>query len=68
MEYTIEVPSQGENTFSSFLMYLNTQDVGVNITDVVITVKGEPVVEGSVPEGGTGGCVYTFPSAACGFN
>ena len=24
MEYTIEVPSQGENTFSSFLLYLNT--------------------------------------------
>ena len=74
MEYTIEVPSQGENTFSSFLMYLNTQDVGVNITDVVITVKGEPVVEGTELDpaefteafGGTTQAdgVFTFPSGA----
>ena len=74
MEYTIEVPSQGENTFSSFLLYLDTQDVGVNITDVVITVKGEPVVEGTELDpaefteafGGTTQAdgVFTFPSGA----
>ncbi|MDA8946158.1 glycoside hydrolase family 16 protein [Luminiphilus sp.] len=38
MEYTINVPSQGENTFSSFLMYLNTQDVVVSVSNVVVTV------------------------------
>ena len=37
-EYEIDVPTQGENTFSSFLMYLNTQDVGVSVSNVVITV------------------------------
>jgi hypothetical protein len=36
--YTIEVPSQGANTFSSFLMYLDTKDVGVSITNVGIAV------------------------------
>ncbi|MDG2018432.1 MAG: hypothetical protein P8J25_03195, partial [Porticoccaceae bacterium] len=40
--YTVEVPSQGENTFSSFLLYVVTQDVAVTITDVV--VDGETVV------------------------
>ena len=37
MEYSIEIPSQGANTFSSFIMYLNTQDVAVQITDVLIS-------------------------------
>ena len=38
MTYEIEVPEQGDNTFSSFLMYLNTQDVAVSVSNVVITV------------------------------
>ena len=38
--YTIDVPSQGANTFSSFLMYLDTRDVGVSVSDVMITVSG----------------------------
>ena len=37
-EYTIVIPSQGANTFSSFLMYLNTQDVAVQVTDVVLSM------------------------------
>ena len=36
-EYTIVIPSQGANTFSSFLMYLDTQDVAVQVTDVVLS-------------------------------
>ena len=32
--YSVEVPSQGENTFSSFLLYVNTLDAGVTIYDV----------------------------------
>ena len=37
--YTIEIPSQGENTFSSFLMYLNTMDVGVQVTNVSVVAN-----------------------------
>ena len=37
MEYTIEVPSQGENTFSSFLLYLVERDSPVTITNVVVS-------------------------------
>ena len=35
-EYTINLVEQGVNTFSSFILYLNTQDVEVEITDVTI--------------------------------
>ena len=42
--YTIEVPSQGANTFSSFLMYLDTKDVGVSITNIGIAVAETPEV------------------------
>ena len=35
--YTVAVPAQGANTFSSFLLYLNTQDVGVVVTDIAIS-------------------------------
>ncbi|MGB0445628.1 MAG: hypothetical protein ACPGGC_06245, partial [Porticoccaceae bacterium] len=31
--YSISVPSQGANTFNSFLLYLDTRDVGVSVTD-----------------------------------
>jgi hypothetical protein len=34
--YSISVPSQGVNTFSSFIMYLDTRDVGVSVTDIAI--------------------------------
>ena len=35
--YTIAIPSQGANTFSSLIMYLETMDVAVTITDVVVS-------------------------------
>ncbi|MDA9008037.1 hypothetical protein N9J18_02235, partial [Porticoccaceae bacterium] len=35
--YTIAVAAQGANTFSSFLLYLNTQDVGVVVSDIAIS-------------------------------
>jgi hypothetical protein len=35
--YSISVPSQGANTFNSFLLHLDTRDVGVSITDVAIS-------------------------------
>ena len=39
--YTINVPAQGANTFASFIMYLDTIDVPVVITDVVANVDAE---------------------------
>ena len=38
--YSIAVPSQGTNTFNSLVMYLNTRDVGVVITDIAISAAG----------------------------
>ncbi|GIR12455.1 MAG: hypothetical protein CM15mP23_10300 [Cryomorphaceae bacterium] len=35
-EYTIEIPSQGGNTFSSFLMYITVSDVAVTLSNVVV--------------------------------
>ncbi|MDA9570138.1 hypothetical protein N9R62_03240 [Porticoccaceae bacterium] len=34
--YSVNVPSQGANTFSSFIMYLDTRDVDVSVTDIAI--------------------------------
>ena len=45
--YTIEIPSQGENTFSSFLMYLNTMDVGVQVTNVSVVANAPECEEPS---------------------
>ena len=38
-EYTVEFPAQGENTFSSFLLYLIERDSPVVITDVIVTTN-----------------------------
>ena len=35
--YSIAVPAQGANTFNSLIMYLNTRDVGVVITDIALS-------------------------------
>ena len=34
--YSLSVPSQGDNTFSSFLLYVTTPDVAVTVTDVSV--------------------------------
>ena len=34
--YEVAVPSQGSNTFNSALLYLNTRDIGVVMTDIQI--------------------------------
>ena len=75
--YTVNIPSQGSNTFSSMLMYVMTQDVGVTITDVVVEI-GTSVENPAEPEdhamlefmGNFGGAiieiyetqVFTFPA------
>ena len=40
--YTVEVPSQGANTFSSFLLYVNTLDAAVTITHVHVHENSAP--------------------------
>jgi hypothetical protein len=35
--YTVDIPSQGGNTFSSFLLYINTIDSPVTLTNVTLT-------------------------------
>ncbi len=35
--YTVDIPSQGGNTFSSFLLYINTLDSPVTLTNVTLT-------------------------------
>ena len=37
--YSIDIPSQGSNTFSSFLLYVTTQDVSVTLTDITVTAS-----------------------------
>jgi hypothetical protein len=41
-EYTVAIPSQGANTFSSLIMYVVERDVAVTVTDVM--VNGEIAV------------------------
>lgn len=38
-EYTIDIPSQGANTYSSFLMYIITRDEEVMIKNVQIHIN-----------------------------
>ncbi len=38
-EYRIEIPEQGENTFESLIMYLDTREVAVTITGIEIVKK-----------------------------
>jgi hypothetical protein len=35
--YSVDLPAQGANTFSSFIMFLDTRDVGVVVTDIAIS-------------------------------
>jgi len=37
--YTIDVPSQGGNTFSSFLLYVTTPDVAVTLNNVTVNTS-----------------------------
>ena len=62
MEYTIEIPSQGANTFSSFVMYIVERDQPVYITNVVVS-SGASAGSGSEP-GTDGGKVADFSNGA----
>jgi hypothetical protein len=41
----VNVPSQGANTFSSFLLYLDTRDVAVSVTDIAINAAATGPVD-----------------------
>ena len=41
--YTVEIPPQGDNTFSSFLLYVVDRDIPVNISNVTVTSGSAPV-------------------------
>ena len=43
--YTLNIPSQGENTYSSLIMYINDRDVSVGISDIVVSADYVPVHE-----------------------
>ncbi|MGB2115531.1 MAG: hypothetical protein ACPHV4_01950, partial [Porticoccaceae bacterium] len=48
-EYTVAIPSQGSNTFSSLIMYIVERDVAVTITDVVVDGEiAEPIAQVNV--------------------
>ena len=38
-EYTLNIPSQGGNTFSSFLLYVTTPDVAVTLNNVTVNTS-----------------------------
>ncbi len=61
--YSVDVPAQGANTFSSFLLYLNTQDVGVVVTDIAISVDTSGG-DDSDTGGDTGSTAVTFTVTA----
>ncbi len=42
--YSVEIPAQGENTFSSFLLYVTTPDAPVTLTDVTVTEYRSAVI------------------------
>ena len=43
--YSINVPSQGANTFNSFIMYLDTRDVDVSVTNIAINAAATGPVD-----------------------
>ena len=63
--YSVDIPAQGENTFSSFLLYVTTPDAPVTLTDVTVT-SGDTGIVFSGTFGGTivDGNTYTFPTGA----
>ena len=54
LTYTIQIPAQGANTFSSFIMQLVDEDVQVKISDVMVTTtapaEGEPTIPAACAE------------------
>ena len=49
--YSIDIPAQGSNTFSSLLLYLDTKDVVVSVTDILVMAKQPPAASDSDGDG-----------------
>ena len=69
-QYSVQFGSQGENTFSSFLMYISEQDSPIVMTDVSVNQGPIPIVFSGV----FGGSVvdletntYTVPAGSEGW-
>ena len=65
--YEILIDPQGDNTYSSFIMYIDTRDVTVTITDIMVDYGPAPEFADFTTGafGGTTvdeGDIYTFPS------
>ena len=45
--YSITIPSQGNNTFSSLIMYVVNRNAPVTVSNVVVTSTGEVAIAGS---------------------
>jgi hypothetical protein len=61
LTYTIDISSKGANTYSSFIMLLETEDVQVKVSDVMVTTTEAADGEPDVPEGcgpSTGASVF----------
>ena len=61
LTYTIDISSKGANTYSSFIMLLETKDVQVKVSDVMVTTTQAADGEPDVPEGcgpSTGASVF----------
>ncbi|MDA7826373.1 hypothetical protein N9I73_02525 [Porticoccaceae bacterium] len=61
LTYTIDISSKGANTYSSFIMLLETEDVQVKVGDVMVTTTVAADGEPDVPEGcgpSTGASVF----------
>jgi hypothetical protein len=58
--YEVAVPAQGTNTFSSFLMYFETQDVEIFMTDFYVTADAKV-------DTGNGGGILDMNEAFGGF-
>ena len=43
--FTVDLPSQGLNTFSSFLLYVVTKDVAITLNNVSVSTTGSPTVD-----------------------
>tara|TARA_B100000780_G_scaffold72751_2_gene48758 strand:- start:5076 stop:6674 length:1599 start_codon:yes stop_codon:yes gene_type:complete len=46
--YSIAIPAQGENTFSSFLLYVTTLDSPVTLTNITVTSSGSGCIDESL--------------------
>ena len=60
-EYSITIPSQGENTFNSALLYLNTNNTDVTLSDFTISINPSGPTGPSGPGGSIGNIIVSDP-------